>query len=73
MELKVSFKFQHKVNWVNAFKRRDTLNKLNVGDEIVYDGKKYTIFWKYDNGDLELKEVGTYDVILINEKDLIKI
>jgi hypothetical protein len=45
---------------------------MNIKEQVIYEGKLYTVFFKYDSGYLEIKEnEGLNSIRLVHERDVL--
>ncbi|WP_209125252.1 hypothetical protein [Alkalihalobacillus sp. BA299] len=43
---------------------------MNIGTKVRYQNKLYTVFWVYDSGYCEIKEIDYFHVILAKASEL---
>lgn len=47
------------------------MGAVNIKEEVIYEGKLYTVYYRYDSGYLEIQEnEGLHSIKLVHQKEV---
>jgi hypothetical protein len=57
--------------YYNGIKIVKGVGAVNSKVEVIYEGKLYTVYYKYDSGYLEIQEIeGLYSIKLVHQREV---